>query len=452
MNRFKNIQTLYFLGIGGIGMSALARYFHRMGKEIHGYDLHPTPLTTKLEQEGMFIHYEASPQFIPADVELVIYTPAIPKTNKELVAFRHLNIPMMKRAEAIGVLSQHYFTIAIGGTHGKTTITACVAHLLQSAGIPVVAFIGGIAKNFDSNFVWAPHAEIMIVEADEYDRSLLQIEPDLSLVSSISADHLDIYKDVNDLQETFLTFARKTAKNGTLIVQKNLKTFNRFEGRKTTYGIGDDADVTTDNIVLKEGKFCFTLRIPKEKETTISLEVPGKHSVENALGAAAIAHKMGLSIENIKIGLETFRGVERRFDFKINTPERVYIDDYAHHPDEINATLEAVRMLFPQKKMTVVFQPHLYSRTRDFATAFAQALEKADEILLLPVYPAREQPIEGVDSNIILDKINNKNRQLLDKESLFQWLQTEKPELLLTLGAGDIGLMSDTIEKLLQGE
>ncbi len=452
MNRFKNIQTLYFLGIGGIGMSALARYFHRTGKEIHGYDLHPTPLTTKLEQEGMFIHYEASTQLIPAEIELVIYTPAIPKSNKEFVALRHSKIPMMKRAEAIGILSQHYFTIAIAGTHGKTSITACAAHLLHSAGIPVVAFIGGIAKNFNSNFVFAPDAEIMIVEADEYDRSLLQLKPDISLVSSISADHLDIYKDVKDLQETFLAFAQKTAKNGTLIVRNNLKTLDRFDGRKITYGIGDDADVTTDDIVIEEGKFCFTLRIPKEKEVSISLEVPGKHSVENALGAAAIACKIGLSIEKIKKGLETFRGVERRFDFKINTPERVYIDDYAHHPDEINATLEAARMLFPRKKITVVFQPHLYSRTRDFATGFAHALEKADEIFLLPVYPAREQPIEGVDSNIIFNKINNKNKHLVNKESLLQRLQTEKPELLLTLGAGDIGLMSGTIEKLLQGE
>ncbi len=451
MNHFDKIKTIFFLGIGGIGMSALARYFKNIGKEIYGYDLHTTPLTKTLESEGMIIHYKEEPQSIPINTDLVIYTPAIPKENQELNAIKKRKIPMMKRAEVLGVLSKRYYTIAIGGTHGKTSITALTTHLFTTAGIPVVAFIGGIAKNFNTNFVFNSKAKIMIVEADEYDRSFLQLNPNITLISSISADHLDIYGNINILKDTFLQFAQKTVKDGTIIIQKNLTSINITNRKIISYGIDENSAISAKNIKIKNGKFNFNLHA-SNNTVNLSLEVPGKHSIENALAATSIALEKGISIKTVKFGLESFKGVERRFDFRINTPEHIYIDDYAHHPDEINATLNAARMLFKGKHITVIFQPHLFSRTQDFFIEFAHALEKADSIIILPIYPAREKPIKGITSSLISENINNKNKQILNKTEVIKWIEKNKPEVLITMGAGDIGLMVNKIETILKAK
>ncbi len=446
---FKNIHTVYFLGAGGIGMSALARYFKLEGKEVYGYDLHRTPLTEQLESEGIRIHYEDNPSLIPQDTGLVIYTPAIPADNKEMIYLQKSNIPMLKRSEVLGLLSEGYKTVAVAGTHGKTSITAMTSHLLVSTGIPVMAFIGGIALNFSSNFVHYPGAEIMVVEADEYDRSMLKLHPYLSLISSVSADHLDIYKDIDDLRNTFVRFANQTAQEGAVILHENIDIDGLQNNRILKYGTKSSGNGYASDVRVVNGKFTFALHFPDSEPVTVTMEVPGLHYVQNAVGAAMLAFQLGLSTKQIKAGLESFKGVERRFNFRIRTGDCIYIDDYAHHPEEIEATLEAARMLFPGKKMTVVFQPHLYSRTRDFASDFGKALSLADHIILLPIYPAREKPIPGITSEYLLQKTEKPEKQLLEKEELYALLKETKPELLLTLGAGDIGMMTDKIEEIL---
>ena len=446
---FNDIHTVYFLGAGGIGMSALARYFKLEGKEVYGYDLHRTPLTEQLESEGIHIHYEENPSLIPAETGLVIYTPAIPDDNKEMIALKKSNIPMLKRAEVLGLLSEGYNTIAVAGTHGKTSITAMTSHLLASTGVSVIAFIGGIALNFNSNFVHYPGAKVMVVEADEYDRSMLRLRPYHALISSVSADHLDIYKDIDDLRNTFVQFANQTDSQGAVILHENVGLHGLKNKYILKYGIKSGSEGYASDIRVVNGKFTFALHLPDSEPMTVTMEVPGMHYVQNAVGAAMLAYRWGLNPEQIKNGLESFKGVERRFNFRIRTGSCIYIDDYAHHPEEIEATLGAARMLFPDKKMTVVFQPHLYSRTRDFADAFGKALSKADNIILLPIYPAREKPIPGITSEFLLQKIEKPEKQLLEKEALYALLKETKPELLLTLGAGDIGMMTDKIEETL---
>ncbi len=450
MNGFENISRIYFLGIGGIGMSALARYFLNKKMEIYGYDLTSTPLTRALETEGMKIHYKESPDSLPDNIDLIIYTPAIPTENIEFLFLKTSGIRMIKRAEVIGVLSRKMFTIAIAGTHGKTSITALTAHLLINAGIPVTAFIGGICKNFNSNFITSEKAKVLLVEADEFDRSLLQLQSDIALVSSVEADHLDIYKNLDDIRKTFAAFAGKIKPHGKLIIRYGLDVFDKFKGNKLTYGIIDKADLFADNISFEKEKFRFQMHFPENKTTDVLLKIPGQHSTENALGAAAIAREMNISTNQIIQGLESFDGVERRFDYRIDTPALVYIDDYAHHPGEIKVTLETVKKLYPNQKITVVFQPHLFSRTRDFSNSFAKTLSIADEIFLLPIYPAREKPIAGISSNSIFNKIKKKKKKLLDKKQLLKEIENRKPEVLLSLGAGDIGLLVPEIEKILK--
>ena len=324
------------------------------------------------------------------------------------------------------------------------------SHLLVSTGIPVMAFIGGIALNFNSNFVHYPGAEIMVVEADEYDRSMLKLHPYLSLISSVSADHLDIYKDIDDLRNTFVRFANQTAQEGAVILHENVDIDGLQNNRILKYGTKSSGNGYASDVKVVNGKFTFALHLPDSEPVTVTMEVPGLHYVQNAVGAAMLAFQMGLSATQIKTGLESFKGVERRFNFRIRSGNCIYIDDYAHHPEEIEATLEAARMLFPGKKMTVVFQPHLYSRTRDFADDFGKALSLADHIILLPIYPAREKPIPGITSEYLLQKTEKPEKQLLEKEELYALLKETKPELLLTLGAGDIGMMTDKIEEILK--
>ena len=449
MTGFDHINNIFFLGIGGIGMSALARYFKRAGKNIYGYDLTETPLTKSLENEGMNICYSENTESIPDNIEIVIYTPAVPPQNRIFAHFKNKGVKFYKRAEVLGMISSRYKTIAIAGTHGKTTITALTANMFQKSGTPLVSFIGGMAKNFNGNFVFDENAQIMIAEADEYDRSLLHLKPHSALISTVSPDHLDIYGNLDVLKNTFLEFARSVPGEGNLVI--NCKLTDLFAERKNliTYGFCKNAMVTATGIEIENQKFKFTINFPGNEKITATMKVPGMHAVENALGVSALAWKMHIGLEDIKRGLESFEGVQRRFDILVNNGDLVIIDDYAHHPDEIDTTLDTARMLFKKKKITVVFQPHLFSRTRDFAEGFARSLDKADNVILLPVYPAREKPLAGVDSYIIFDKMKNKNKIVLEKNMLINELLNNKPEVLILMGAGDIAFLVNGIIKVL---
>lgn len=443
-------DILYFLGIGGIGMSALARYFQKQGNQIHGYDLTATNLTRQLEEEGMKLHYNEDISLIPAHIDKVIYTPAIPEDNAELMYFKNKGITLHKRAEVLGEISNKMFTIAVAGTHGKTSITAMIAHILKMADFPLLAFIGGISKNLNTNFFVSENPEYLVVEADEFDRSLLKLEPNLAVVTSMDADHLDIYKNLAEVHKTFQLFARQLRMNGKLIAHETLTIFkNEFPGR-VTYGLSKESEVHASNIKIEKEKFNFEIWNGKQFLLNVRMNVPGLHYVENALAAAAIAIQLKISPEIIRKALESFTGVERRFDFRIQDPGLIYIDDYGHHPVEIKATVDAARALFPGKKISAVFQPHLYSRTRDLADEFAVALSSLDQVLLLDIYPAREKPIPGVTSKIIFDKIDVKDKYLFDKRAFLKFLDENKPEVLLSLGAGDIGMMVKDIERILK--
>ncbi len=446
----KKQPTAYFLGIGGIGMSALARFYKRKGYDIYGYDRTATPLTAQLESEGIHIHYKEDVSAIPENPDPVVYTPAIPQNNKEYQYFINNNFNLKKRAAVLGDLSKEYFTVAVAGTHGKTSISSMAAHLLKAAGKNITALIGGILKNYNSNCIISDNTDILVVEADEYDRSFLQLHPDISVISSMDADHLDIYGTKAEIQNAFVDFARKLGPEGTLIYHEGLRHLPDFSGKKITYSARKQADCRAENIRIENGSFIFDLRYGTQTIEAIRLAVPGLHYIENALAASIIGFKTGLTPSEIKSGLESFQGVQHRFDYHIKTGNLVFIHDYAHHPDEIKVTIEAVKMLYPSKKITVVFQPHLFSRTHDFALEFAKALEKVDEIILLNIYPARELPIPGVTSEIILNNITNPHKKLMKKNELLEYLSQNKPEVLLTLGAGDIGLMPAEIKKVLK--
>lgn len=448
MPDLKQIKNIYFLGIGGIGMSALARYFKMEGKKISGYDLSPTPLTEELINEGIDVHYEESVKHIPADTDLVIYTPAIPPGNTEYQYFLHSGIPMKKRSEILGKLSDNMFTIAIAGTHGKTTITSMTTHILYSAGIKINAFVGGIMKNYDSNMIRCNHADIFVAEADEYDRSFLNLKPDIALISAIDPDHLDIYGSFEKLVEGFISFTGKIKKNGTLFTEKKVSIPQPEKIHCYSYG-ESSSDFSADQIKIADGRYQFTLKL-KNESVNISLGVPGRFNINNATAAAAVCYLAGLKPEQIKKGLESFQGVKRRMECLFQDKNITYIDDYAHHPDEIAACFSAIRELYPEKKLSVVFQPHLYSRTRDLADAFVSILQQADEIILLEIYPAREKAINGINSKMLLDKIENTSKALMNIPQLYKHLESGHLEILLTIGAGDIDKTTGPITEILR--
>jgi len=446
----KEVKRVYFLGIGGIGMSALARFFKKQGADVYGYDRTRTPLTITLENEGMHIHYDEDVAQIPDNLSRIIYTPAIPKENKEYIYFTENGFELKKRAEVLGELSKEFFTIAIAGTHGKTSISSLAAHMLKAAGRNLTALIGGILKNYGSNFILSETTDILLVEADEYDRSFLQLQPDISVISSMDADHLDIYGDSNELKNTFFQFAEKLDKQGVLIYHNSLPELKQVVKKSVSYSARTVAACMAEKVHVENGNFVFDLVYDSVRIENIELAVPGLHYVENALAAAAIGFEVGLNPAEIKSGLESFEGVQRRFDYHIKTDELVFIDDYAHHPQELKVTIEAAKTLYPNKIITGVFQPHLFSRTQDFADEFAKALDGLDEIILLDIYPAREKPIAGVTSEIIFSKMKNQHKKLLKKNELINYLSGNKPEILITLGAGDIGLMLNDIETILK--
>ncbi|MBO7082847.1 MAG: UDP-N-acetylmuramate--L-alanine ligase [Bacteroidales bacterium] len=422
----KGLNSVYFVGIGGIGMSALARYYHSQGIAVAGYDLTPSPLTKQLEGEGMAIHYEDNPSLLPAHIDTVVFTPAVPQDLKELVELRRRDIPMMKRAEALGAISKEHYTIAVSGTHGKTTTTAMVAHILKENGIDMTAFIGGIANNFNSNLVLGHTSEsVLVVEADEFDRSFLQLAPNISIVNSIDADHLDIYGDRKHLVESFNQFANLT--KDIVIVKEGLDI---NVPNQVSFGFGEDCDYRVD-------------------ELNLPLSIPGRHNQLNATAAFAAATELGLDAEGITKALSTFKGVKRRFDIRVRNEKHIYIDDYAHHPEEIKSCLSAIKASFPSKRVTLVFQPHLFTRTRDFMEDFANVLAMADDLILLDIYPAREKPIEGITSQALLDKISLKNKCLCPKEALLDTIAERKPELLVTMGAGNIDRFVEPLQNMI---
>lgn len=443
-----DIKKIYFIGIGGIGMSAVARYFNERGAEVHGYDKTETSLTKKLVEEGMKIHYNEDLNKIPEGVDVVVFTPAVPADHAELVWFRENNFEVIKRAEALGIISRGMKTIAIAGTHGKTTTTSITTHVLKVGGVDCSAFLGGIAQNFSSNFV-AGKSDWVVVEADEFDRSFLHLDPDLAVVTSIDADHLDIYGDHETMLETgFRAFARKIKPGGELIVQHSLTdNFPGFENVQS-FGVLGGA-YCAENIRVEDGFFVFDYKSEKETIKDIRFTLPGRHNIENATAAITIALKLGVNAESIKKALASFKGIKRRFDIIYRDEQVVYIDDYAHHPSELKAAIGAARELFPGKKLTGIFQPHLYSRTNDFAEGFAAALDGLDEVLLLDIYPARELPMEGVTSAIIFDKMKMVEKLQLTKEHLMEALEVKELEVIMTLGAGDIDRFIDPIKDFL---
>ena len=438
-------HTIYMLGIGGIGMSALARYYHSQGHTVAGYDRTPSPLTRQLEDEGMAIHYEDRPDLLPAHIDFVVYTPAVPKDLKEFETLRKSNVKIMKRAEALGKVTAGHFTIAVAGTHGKTTTTAMVAHILNQCGISTTAFIGGIANNFNSNLLLSKEKDfVIVVEADEFDHSFLQLHPDISVINSIDADHLDIYGDRQHLVQSFNDFASLTERNVIVKEGLDIEAWN-----KVIFGFGDDCDYRISEIASGRGTTVFGIDA-EGCDVAIQLPMAGRHNMLNATAAYIAARKVGIDRQSIINALATFKGVKRRFDIRVNNERHCYIDDYAHHPEEIRSCLTAVKDAFSDKRLTLVFQPHLYSRTRDFMDGFAEVLALSDELILLDIYPARELPIEGITSKALLDKIQIANKRLCQKSELVALIESEKPELLVTMGAGDIDRFVEPLENLIK--
>ncbi len=459
----RNSKYIYFVGIGGIGMSAIARYFNALCKSVSGYDLTETSLTQNLVNEGILVHYEDSIDFIPKEIKenkdkvLIIYTPAVPSKNAELSYFRKNDFRILKRAEALGLISKTTENIAVAGTHGKTTVSTLISHILWLNNSLSVAFMGGISKNYSSNLLLSKKLSdtfkvsdnsYTVLEADEYDRSFLNFYPKISLVTSLDADHLDIYGNKNELVATFEKFVSQTKKEGSIIINNKVK-LNLPKGiKKYTYSLSDKTDFFAENIRLIDGFYLIDLQTPTYKLENIKIGIPGLINVENSIAAASIAYLSGVSKEIIKQGLETYKGVKRRFDIQISNNELVYIDDYAHHPEEILALVSSVRKMYPDKKITGIFQPHLFSRTQDFASEFAESLSLLDELILMDIYPARELPIEGVTSKIILDKVSIENKILCKKDDVINILKNRELEVLLTIGAGNIDTLVGEINKL----
>ena len=445
-------SNIYFIGIGGIGMSAIARYYNTKGFKVSGYDKTPSELTHALEAEGMEIHYEDNTDFVPKNVEetLVVYTPAIPHDMGELVYVQQNGYRVVKRSRMLGEISEGQRCLAVAGTHGKTTTSTLLAHIFQHSGEGCSAFLGGISKNYDTNLLVSEN-DVIVAEADEFDRSFLQLHPEIAVITSMDADHLDIYGDSAHINEAFKAFASQVS--GTVITKYGLDiNASDTQAKVLRYSYDDPrADFHASEIIVDEcGYFTFTLNTPDGKIEGCKVGIPGWINVENGIAAAAIARTYGIEPEKIKAALEAFQGVRRRFDIHLNTPECSYIDDYAHHPKEIAAAISSMRNIFPGRKLTAVFQPHLYTRTRDFADEFAESLSMVDKLILLDIYPAREEPIPGVSSEIIFRNVTAPQKVLITKEELMDYLAGEQIELLVTFGAGNIDRYISPITQMLK--
>jgi len=464
----KNISRIYFIGIGGIGMSALARYFLAKGVTISGYDKTETTLSKQLENEGIKIHYTDDINLLDKDAELIVYTPAVPKEHKELVYYKQNDYLLLKRSDVLGKITENSFNICIAGTHGKTTISAMVGHILRDSGYGCNAFLGGVAVNYNTNF-WSSEKNVCVVEADEYDRSFLKLKPDIAIISAMDADHLDIYGTEEAMQDAFIEFTAAIKSNGLLLSKHGLKRGNELSAPiHLHYSLQNEAaDIYAHNIVMNRGTFQFDVISQDWTLNDVTLNMGGMHNVENVIAAIAVAQHLKIDPDKIRSAIQNFKGVKRRFEYVIaptlsenGRDEIVFIDDYAHHPEELKALITSAKTLFSDRRCTVVFQPHLFTRTRDFADEFAQILDMANEVILLPIYPARELPIEGVTSDLILNKIKNKNKSLKTKEELLNYLRDSKVSppagggdlegaVFITAGAGDIDTIVEPIKQII---
>lgn len=455
--KLNNIHNVYFIGIGGIGMSALAKYFKLKGCNVAGYDRTQTSLCNELSQSGINIHYTEDVSFIPKEFTsiqkeniLVIITPAVPENHCELLWFKENNFNIKKRAEILGDITLNNYTIAVAGTHGKTTISTCLAHIYNQLEGGCNAFLGGISKNYQTNFLYAKNNNITVVEADEYDRSFLQLSPSSAIITAVDADHLDIYNNYQNVVEAFTIFAQQVKENGKLLIKKESKLNPKpVKANVATYSLKESADCTISDLQLNNGKFTFNLFTPWGNIEKLTPGVTGMFNVENVVAAASMCIWEGIDLNIIKSGIESFSGVKRRFDVQAVTTNSIYIDDYAHHPEEIKAFILSVKGVYPKKQITGVFQPHLYSRTRDFADGFGEALSLLDKLILLNIYPARELPIKNITSKTILEKVKIKDKSICTIEELFKIINNQKPELLLTMGAGDIDQLVEPLKNII---
>lgn len=449
-----SFDRAYFIGIGGIGMSALARYFNMKGWEVAGYDKTPSPITKALEEEGISVHFEDLGESLPlnfldAEKTLVIYTPAVPKEMKELIFVQEQNYTVKKRAEVLGMITRDSKALGVAGTHGKTTTSTMLAHILNESDQGCNAFLGGIATNFNSNFVSHPSSEWTVVEADEFDRSFLQLTPYASIVTSTDADHLDIYGDNNEFLQGFKSYIDLINPEGFTVLHKDIELTAKNEIR---YGLNADVAFSGSNLRVENNAFLMDVKTPEGNWNAVELGIPGTHNAENALSCIALGIQLGLSENLLRSALKSFQGVKRRFEYHIRTEEKVYIDDYAHHPTEINALLDSVELMYPNKKVIGVFQPHLFSRTRDFFDAFAKALSRLDELVLLPIYPARELPIDGITSDALIEKVTAQRKSVLSPSDALNLVANSDYDVVLTIGAGDIDRIVLPLKNRLENE
>lgn len=462
------IQTVYFIGIGGIGMSAIARYFLSKGVQVFGYDKTETAFTQQLAEEGIKIQYQDNINVIQKEIDVVIYTPAIPSNNNILQYYKTNNYTLVKRSDILQAITDNTYNICVAGTHGKTTISTMVAHILRHTGYGCTAFLGGISSNYQTNF-WTTAQSNCVVEADEYDRSFLKLNPDIGIISAMDSDHLDIYGTAENMEQGFIDFTKNIKPNGCLISKYGLSRTKDFKAlNHITYSLQNNAaDVYAENITIHNGSYHYTVVInleklgkPNKNLANLILNMGGMHNVENTIAAIAVAVYLGIDEEKIKQAITDFKGVKRRFEYILKPNSLsfgegrgeagpILIDDYAHHPAELKALIQGAKTLYPNKQCTIVFQPHLFTRTRDLANEFAESLSLADEVILIPIYPARELPIEGVTSQLIVDKIQHNNKKLLSKEELIDWIKNNKPKLLLMAGAGDIDVLVEPVKQQL---
>jgi len=455
MTDLKNIGTVYFIGIGGIGMSALARYFKAKGIDVSGYDKTESPLTMELQQEGINVHFEDDINQIPKNADLVVYTPAVPKDHKELNYYLENNYEVVKRSEVLGRITASSFNICVAGTHGKTTISTMIAHILRHSGYGGNAFLGGISVNYGTNF-WSSEKHVAVVEADEYDRSFLKLSPDVAVITAMDPDHLDIYGTEEAMEEAFIEFSGKVKEDGLLLSKFGLKRSGDLVAtHHQTYSLqNDSADIYGANIKMRHGSYEFDVMMKDYMLDNVQLNIGGMHNVENSIAAIGVTNYLGISPDKIKNAVADFKGVKRRFEYIIKTERIVFVDDYAHHPEELRALITGATTLFSEKKCTVIFQPHLFTRTRDLADQFAEVLNLADEVILLPIYPARELPIQGITSEIIAGKMMKGRAKVLSKDELLRTINDKRKngeiELLITAGAGDIDALVEPLKEILE--
>lgn len=446
-----SLHSVYFIGIGGIGMSALARFFNEHKVRVSGYDRTETPLTLQLSNEGIDIHYEDDLNLLDKEAQLVIYTPAIPAQHLQLNWYRDNKFNVVKRSDVLQMISQQMESVCVAGTHGKTTVSTMIAHLLRDTQIGCNAFLGGISSNYGVNY-WSSAEQRAVIEADEYDRSFLKLFPEIAVVTAMDPDHLDIYGTSQEMERCYLQFISQVRK--TLIYKFGLKHSKEFIVNKMySYSIQNDAaDYYASDILMKNGTYTFNFCFNNSIICTINLNTGGMHNVENAVAALAVCHSMGIDMNLVANAMNKYNGVKRRFDYVVKNENLVYIDDYAHHPEELKSLITSAKALFRNKKITVVFQPHLFTRTRDFADDFAQSLDLADEVFVMPIYPARELPIDGVNSTMLLEKMAIPNKQILTHNEILEWANVARPEVLITAGAGDIDKLVNPLKDILSNK